>query len=121
MHTISFEEKFSQFSEQWAPRVVARSNGQLVKLAKVQGEFVWHSHADEDEIFIVVSGRLTIELRGGAIVLNAGEMTVVPAGVEHRPYAEVETHIILIEPEATTHTGDVQDERSKSIDQQPWI
>lgn len=105
---INLAAKFSCFSDHWNPRIVADLNDSHVLLAKVQGEFVWHRHAGEDELFLVVHGRLTIELRDGRIELGPGEMAVIPKGVEHRPVAEEEVHLVLIEPKETRHTGDVE-------------
>jgi len=99
-------QKFTLFTEQWSPRVIAEANGQYVKLAKVEGEFVWHAHEHEDEIFFVVSGKLIIQMRDRTVELLPGELFVVPKGVEHNPYAPVETHLMLIEPKQTTHTTD---------------
>ncbi|HWB40601.1 MAG TPA: cupin domain-containing protein [Gemmatimonadales bacterium] len=107
---INLAEKFGRFSDHWSPKIVADLNDSHVKLAKVQGEFVWHHHADEDELFIVVQGRLTIELRDGQVTLGPGEMVVIPRGVEHRPVAAEEVHLLLIEPKATRHTGNVESE-----------
>lgn len=111
---VNLAEKFSRFSEHWSPKIVADLNGQQVKLAKLKGEFVWHHHADEDELFMVIAGRLCIELRDGAVWLEAGELAVVPRGVEHRPVAPDETHVLLFEPRGTLNTGDVRDERTVS-------
>jgi mannose-6-phosphate isomerase-like protein (cupin superfamily) len=109
---INLAEKFARFTDQWSPKIVADLNDSHVKLAKVQGEFVWHQHAEEDELFIVVQGELTIELRDGQVMLGPGEMIVIPRGVEHRPVAKEEVHLMLIEPKATRHTGDVVSERT---------
>ena len=109
---ISLAEKFDRFSDQWSPKIVADLNDSHVKLAKVQGEFVWHQHAEEDELFMVVRGELTIELRDGQVTLGPGEMVVIPKGVEHRPVARDEVHLILIEPKGIRHTGDVVSERT---------
>lgn len=109
---INLEEKFGCFTEQWSPKIVADLNDSHVKLAKVQGEFVWHQHAEEDELFIVVLGELTIELRDGQVTLGPGELVVIPKGVEHRPVAREEVHLMLIEPKAIRHTGDVISERT---------
>jgi len=105
---VNLAEKFSCISDRWSPKIVADLNDSHVLLAKVQGEFVWHAHAGEDELFIVVSGQLTIELRDGEIVLGPGELAVIPKGVEHRPVARDEVHLMLIEPKVTRHTGDVE-------------
>ena len=110
--TINLAEKFSRFTDRWSPKIVADLNDSHVKLVKVQGEFVWHQHAEEDELFIVVQGRLVIELRDGSITLGPGEMAVIPRGVEHRPVAAEEVHMVLIEPKATRNTGDVVNERT---------
>ncbi|MET4073858.1 cupin domain-containing protein [Hymenobacter sp. UYCo722] len=108
MNVINLDQKFGQFSDHWHPRVVADLNDQHVKLAKVQGEFIWHSHEAEDELFVVVRGQLHIEFRDHTSTINPGEMLVVPRGVEHRPYASEETWIMLVEPQATRHTGTVE-------------
>lgn len=117
----NLKDKLSLFTEHWSPRIIAEANGQYVKLVKVQGEFVWHNHADEDEIFIVLSGTLYIEMHDQTIELNAGELFVVPKGVEHRPYAPVETHIMLIEPQQTAHTGTTQSDITVAVSEQAWI
>jgi mannose-6-phosphate isomerase-like protein (cupin superfamily) len=110
--TINLEEKFGCFADLWSPKIVADLNDSHVKLAKVQGEFIWHQHANEDELFLVVRGELTIELRDGALRVGPGELVVIPKGVEHRPVAEQEVHLILIEPKETRHTGDVVSDRT---------
>jgi mannose-6-phosphate isomerase-like protein (cupin superfamily) len=109
---INLAEKFARFSDQWRPKIVADLNDSQVKLAKVEGEFVWHNHADEDELFLVVKGELTIELRDGQVTLGPGELVVIPKGVEHRPVAREEVQLILIEPKGIKHTGDVVSERT---------
>jgi mannose-6-phosphate isomerase-like protein (cupin superfamily) len=109
---ISLAEKFSLFTDQWSPKIVADLNDSHVKLAKVQGEFVWHQHADEDELFLVIRGELTIELRNGQVTLGPGELVVIPKGVEHRPVARDEVHLMLIEPRSIRHTGDTITERT---------
>ncbi|MGA9574457.1 MAG: cupin domain-containing protein [Lysobacterales bacterium] len=103
---INFSDKFGKFDEQWAPRVIAEMNDYQFKLAKVQGEFVWHHHADTDEVFIVIEGALDIEFRDGRVRIGAGEMYVIPKGVEHKPVAEQECRIMLVEPKGTLNTGD---------------
>ena len=113
MEVINLRQKFDSFSEHWSPRIAAELNGQQVKLAKLQGEFVWHLHEAEDELFFVVSGRLRMEFRDRAVWLEPGEMVVVPRGVEHRPVAEVETEILLFEPAGTLNTGNVENERTR--------
>lgn len=112
LERIDLSEKLSAFEERWSPRIVAELNGQHVKLAKLEGEFVWHSHAEEDELFLVLEGQLTIELRDGAVVLGPGQMAVIPRGVEHRPVADAEVHVMLFEPVGTVNTGDVRNERT---------
>ena len=109
---INLTDKLSQFDEHWSPRIVAELNGQHVKLAKVKGAFVWHHHQDEDELFYVLKGRLTIEFRDGSVELGPGECLVVPRGVEHRPVAEEEAHILMFEPAGTLNTGNVRSERT---------
>ena len=116
---VSLIGKFDSFSQQWTPKIVGALNGQLVKLAKVQGEFVWHSHEREDEFFLVVKGELTLRFRDGEVVLGEGEFIIVPRGVEHQPYAREEAHIVLFEPEQTAHTGDVVTDRT--VNEQVWI
>lgn len=112
METVNLAEKFSKFSEQWHPRIVGELNDTYVKLAKVQGEFVWHKHDTEDELFLVVKGKLTIKLRDGELHIGEGELAIIPKGVEHLPVAEDEVYIMLIEPKTTLNTGDVQNERT---------
>ena len=107
--SINLQEKLSKFSEYWSPKIIAQLNNYHLKLAKVQGEFVWHDHPETDEVFIVVKGQLDILFRDGKVSLNEGEMFVVPKGVEHKPVAENECHILLIEPAGTVNTGDVND------------
>lgn len=112
LERIDLAEKLSRIDERWSPRIVAELNGQHVKLVKIEGEFVWHSHAEEDELFLVLSGQLRIELRDGAVVLGPGQMVVVPRGIEHRPVAEGEVHVLLFEPAGTLNTGNVRNERT---------
>ena len=110
---IDLGDKLASFSETWSPRIVAELNGQQVKLAKLEGEFVWHRHEAEDELFLVVAGRLRMRFRGGDAVLGPGQMIVVPAGVEHLPVADDgECHVLLFEPASTLNTGDVRNERT---------
>ena len=116
---INLEEKFSQFNELWSPRIIAQMNDYHFKLAKIQGEFVWHSHPETDEVFIVVSGSMRIDFRDSYTKLNEGEMCVVLRGVEHKPVAEGECHIMLVEPAGTINTGDARGERTKAAD--IWI
>jgi mannose-6-phosphate isomerase-like protein (cupin superfamily) len=107
MEKIILADKFSRITDHFRPRVIAQLNGQEVKAAKVKGEFIWHHHEHEDELFLVVRGALRIEFRDRAVTLGPGEMVVVPRGVEHRPVAEEETEILLFEPAATRNTGNV--------------
>ena len=118
MDKVNLEQKLGLFSETWSPRIVAELNGQHVKLAKLEGEFVWHSHAGEDELFLVLSGRLAIELRERTVVLDPGELFIVPRGVEHRPVAQGEVHVLLFEPASTRNTGELRNERT--VDAQ-WL
>jgi mannose-6-phosphate isomerase-like protein (cupin superfamily) len=106
-HTpIDLAQKLSTFSEHWSPKIVTRFNDCDIMVVKVQGEFNWHSHPDTDDFFMVLKGRLTIDLRDGPVTLGSGQVFVVPKGVEHRPRAEEETHLLLIEPAGTPNTGD---------------
>ena len=118
-HPINLQEKLSKFSEQWSPKIVAQMNDYHIKLAKVQGEFVWHDHPETDEVFLVVKGKLDIHFRDGKVSLGEGEMYVVPKGIEHKPVAEIECHILLIEPAGTVNTGDVVDDKTAPND--VWI
>jgi len=112
MQKINLKEKLAQFSEHWSPRIVGELNGQHVKLAKMQGEFVWHHHEHEDELFLVLKGTLLMRLREGDVVINEGEFFIVPCGVEHQPIAEDEVHVLLFEPASTLNTGNVRNERT---------
>jgi mannose-6-phosphate isomerase-like protein (cupin superfamily) len=113
MEKVSLAEAFGSFDETWSPRLAGELNGQAVKLAKADGEFVWHSHADADELFFVHDGRLRIEFReADDIVLEDGDILVVPRGTEHRPLAEPEAEILLFEPSETRNTGDVETEET---------
>lgn len=113
MDKVNLAEKLSRFSETWSPRVVAELNGQQVKVAKLHGEFVWHHHEEEDELFLVIQGRLRMEFRERHVWLDPGEMIVVPRRVEHRPCAEGEVHVLLFEPASTLNTGNVIEERTR--------
>ena len=106
MPSINLAAKLAQFSEQWSPKIVTGFNGHDVMVVKLKGEFIWHSHADTDDFFLVLQGNLTIQLRDGDVRLGPGELYVVPKGVEHRPVAEDEVHLLLIEPAGTPNTGD---------------
>ena len=112
MNKVNLAEKFGQFTDYWNPKVVGELNGQLVKLVKLQGEFIWHKHDHEDELFLVVRGHLRIEFRGSAVSLEPGEFLIVPRGVEHRPVADEEAHVLLFEPAATLNTGNVRNENT---------
>jgi mannose-6-phosphate isomerase-like protein (cupin superfamily) len=103
---INFKDKFTQFTEHWSPRVIAEMNDYQFKLVKVVGEFVWHNHPDTDEVFIVIEGDLQIEFRNGKVKLASGEMFVIPKGVEHKPVANSECKIMLVEPKGVVNTGD---------------
>lgn len=119
MDKINLADKFARFGDTWHPRIVAELNGQHVKLARLEGEFVWHKHDAEDELFFVVEGRLRMEFRDRDVVLGPGELTVVRRGLEHRPVAEVETLLMLFEPAGTVNTGDVRDART--VEELEWI
>lgn len=119
MEKINLSDKFNLFNEYWAPRIVGELNGQYVKLAKFKGEFVWHNHANEDELFLVIKGTLKIELKNKSITLKEGEIYIVPKGVEHKPVADEEVHVLLLEPKSTEQTGGV--DSNLRVDQQPWI
>ncbi|MDB4837988.1 cupin domain-containing protein [Marinomonas sp.] len=121
MSKISIRQKFSLFTEEWAPKIIAESNGQLVKIAKGSGERVWHSHEHEDELFIVFKGHLTLQLRDKNIELDVGDMYVVPKGIEHCPLAEDDTHFMMIEPFSTQHTGPEDLVVTVPKGQQEWI
>ena len=121
MGKVNLQEKFAKFDEHWTPKIVGEANGQYIKLAKTQGEMIWHNHATEDELFLVVTGKLIIQMRDGNVELNPGEFYIVPKGVEHCPKAEEETQIILIEPKSTVHTGDSPSEMTVPIEDQVWI
>ena len=103
---INFHDKLQLISEHWSPKIIARMNDTHLKLVKIQGEFVWHSHPETDEVFVVLDGSMAIEFRDGVVTLNNGEMVVVPKGVEHRPVAAEECSVLLIEPAGTVNTGD---------------
>jgi len=109
---VNLEEKLAAFQDRWSPRTVAELNDYDVRLVKVEGGFVWHAHPETDELFLVLKGRLRIELRDGAVELGPGELYVVPKGTEHRPVAESEVHLMLVEPSATVNTGNAGGERT---------
>ena len=119
MEVIDISQKFLQFTDHWSPKIVAQMNDNHIKLVKIQGEFIWHSHPDTDEVFVVVEGAMSIHLRDKDIKLKAGQICVIPKGVEHKPYAENECHVMLIEPAGTVNTGDAGGERTTSTEE--WI
>jgi mannose-6-phosphate isomerase-like protein (cupin superfamily) len=112
MEKVNLAEKFGQFQDHWSPRIVGDLNGQQVKLVKFQGEFVWHHHENEDELFLVVRGAFRMEFRDRVIELQAGEFLIVPRGVEHRPVADEEVDVLLFEPAGTVNTGNAGGERT---------
>ena len=116
---INFAEKYTLFQEQWTPKVVAEMNDYQFKIVRLEGEFIWHSHADTDETFIVLEGELRIEFRDGAVTIGAGEMYVVKKGIEHKPSAAREVKLLLIEPRGVLNTGDETNERTAVND--VWI
>jgi len=117
--SINLKNKLDQFSEHWSPKIIAQMNDYHFKLAKVQGEFVWHDHPETDEMFLVIHGQLQIHLRDGVVTLNEGDIYVVPKGVEHKPVASDECHIMMIEPAGTVNTGDVVSDKTAPND--VWI
>jgi mannose-6-phosphate isomerase-like protein (cupin superfamily) len=117
--SINFAQKLALFAEQWQPKVLAEMNDYQFKVVKLQGDFVWHEHKDTDETFIVIDGDLRIDFRDGAVHIGAGEMFVVPRGVQHKPYAEKEVKLLLIEPRGVLNTGDDGGERTAEND--VWI
>jgi mannose-6-phosphate isomerase-like protein (cupin superfamily) len=112
---VNLAEKFAQFTDRCRPHVVGDLNGQQVKLVKIDGEFVWHHHESEDELFLVVAGHLDIHLRDRVVGLDPGEFLVVPRGIEHKPVAAAETHVLLFEPASTLNTGNISNERTVAI------
>ncbi|MBI1779520.1 MAG: cupin domain-containing protein [Proteobacteria bacterium] len=117
--SINFAQKFGLFAERWQPKVIAAMNDYQFKIAKLEGDFIWHDHRDTDEAFIVIEGELRIDFRDGAVHVGPGEMFVVPKGVEHKPYAEREVKLMLIEPKGVLNTGDAGGERTATND--VWI
>jgi mannose-6-phosphate isomerase-like protein (cupin superfamily) len=115
---INLEKKFSQFSDFWHPRIVGELNENHVKLAKLKGEFVWHQHENEDELFLIIKGTLVIKLRDRDLTIHEGEFAILPRGVEHLPVADEEVHVLLLEPKSTLNTGNLQNERTVAAD---WI
>ena len=118
MQKVSLVDKLGLISEYWSPKIVGEINDSYVKLVKLKGEFVWHMHENEDEMFLVVKGRLLIKLRDGDIRINEGEFFIVPKGVEHMPVADEEVHVLLLEPKTTVNTGNVRSERTAEAE---WI
>ena len=116
---VNLDAEYSRVTEHWSPRVIAIANGQYLKIARVKGELVWHSHADEDELFMVYKGAFGLRYRDGReVILRPGDVHVVPRGVEHLPFAAEETLVMFFEPAATKHTGDVVSEVTRTIDEQ---
>lgn len=116
---VNFNQKFSLFEEQWSPKVIAEMNNYQFKLARLEGEFVWHQHEETDETFIVLEGELSIDLESGPVVLRAGEMLVIPKGMRHRPHATTEAKVLLVEPVGVVNTGDVESELTAPQD--VWV
>ena len=112
MNKINLVQKFSLIDKPWQPKIISEMNGSYIKLAKLKGEFVWHHHDTEDELFVVVKGHLLIRLHDGDIYLEPGELVVIPKGVEHLPVAQEEVHVMLIEPKTTVNTGNIQSDRT---------
>jgi mannose-6-phosphate isomerase-like protein (cupin superfamily) len=112
MEKVNLAQKFSLFNDYWQPKIVGDLNDAHIKIVKVKGEFVWHHHDNEDELFLVIKGRLLMKLRDGDIWLEEGEFLVIPRGVEHCPFAPEEAHLLLLEPKGTLNTGNVQNERT---------
>ena len=119
MPKVNLQDKFGMIREYWSPKIAGQLNGQYVKLAKFKGEFVWHQHAQEDELFLVTKGTLIIQLRNGDVTLGEGEFFIVPAGVEHRPVATEEVHALILEPVSTLNTGNITDVRT--LQELEWI
>ncbi len=116
---INLKEKFSKFSKRWSPRVIAEMNDYQFKLVKIKDDFVWHKHEDTDEVFIVIEGKMSIEFKDNVVNLSEGEMIVVPKGKKHRPYADEEAKIMLIEPKGVRNTGDIVSDLTSDDNQ--WI
>lgn len=112
MDKVNFADKFTLITDYWSPRIAGELNDSYVKLAKLQGEFIWHHHEDEDELFLVIQGRLLMQFRDREVWIEAGEFLVVPKGVEHRPVAPEEVHLVMIEPKTTRNTGNIENERT---------
>jgi len=112
MEKVNLTEKFSKFSDYWSPKIAGELNDSYIKLVKLKGEFVWHQHEQEDELFLVVKGKLLIKLRDRDIELDEGEFVIIPRGVEHLPVAQEEVHVLLLEPKSTLNTGNIENERT---------
>ena len=119
MTKINLKEKLSKFSEHWTPKIIAEMNDYQFKLVKIKGDFVWHDHADTDEVFIVLEGKMTIEFEDETVELNEGDMYVVPKGIQHKPYAENECKVLLVEPRGVVNTGNTEGDLTASND--VWI
>ena len=119
MNKVNLSEKFSLFSEHWTPKIIAELNDYQIKIVKVKGDFVWHNHSDTDEFFFVIEGTLFIEFESKTMQLDAGELYVVPQGIQHRPYAKEECKVLLIEPRGVVNTGEADSELTASND--VWI
>ena len=117
--SINLQKKLAKFSDHWSPKIIAQMNDYHFKLVKFQGDFIWHSHADTDEVFITLEGEMLIEFRDGKVELKTGELFVVPKGLEHKPYAEKECKIMLVEPAGTVNTGDTGGDMT--ADNDVWI
>ncbi len=113
MHKVNILEKLGVFNDYWSPKIIGELNGQHVKLAKFKGEFVWHKHENEDEMFLVIAGILKIEFRDKTVILNPGEFIIVPRGIEHKPVAEEEVSVMLFEPATTLNTGNIDNDLTK--------
>lgn len=116
---VNLMQKLNLFHDHWSPKIVGELNDSYVKLAKLKGEFVWHHHDNEDELFLVLKGKLTMKLRDGDVEVGEGEFIIVPKGVEHKPVAEEEVHLMLLEPKTTINTGNVKNERT--VEKLEWI
>jgi len=116
---INLREKFAKFSDQWKPKIIAQLNDYQIKLVRVEGDFTWHDHKDTDEVFVIIEGELRIDFRDGNVILKAGELFIVPKGIEHKPYAEKECKMLLVEPAGTVNTGDAGGNQTAPND--TWI
>ena len=119
INVVNLTHKFSLITKQWDPKIVAQLNDYHIKIAKIQGDFVWHSHPETDEVFLVIEGTLVIHLRDGELQLDTGELCVIPRGVEHKPAAEGECQILMVEPAGTLNTGDAGGDRT--VEDTAWI